>query len=120
VLPPAPRPRLGQGERPQAQVERPDAGPHEPHLLLPRPHHLLAIAERGLQAEAVGDAAQDIRRRGPRVGAEVRPPPRRLVHQHHPPPPPPRPPPPPGSPRRPGARSPGTSCPAWPSACRTG
>src|SRR5262245_22874850 len=50
-----PRPCLGQGERPQADVECTDARPHEPHLLLARPDVLLAVAEGRLQRKAVGD-----------------------------------------------------------------
>src|SRR5690348_14771860 len=41
----APGPRLGQRVRPQADVERPDARPDEPHLLLAGTDDLLALAE---------------------------------------------------------------------------
>src|SRR5262245_49382656 len=47
----APGPCLGHRERPQADVERPDVRPDEPHLLLARPDDLLALAEGDLQAE---------------------------------------------------------------------
>src|SRR5262249_56504496 len=83
-LAPAPGPPLGHRERPQADVERPHAGPHEPYLLLPRAHDLLAIPERGLQGEPIGHAPEDVGHARRRVGTEVRHPPGRLVHDHYP------------------------------------
>ncbi|MCP6756715.1 hypothetical protein NL533_34330, partial [Klebsiella pneumoniae] len=56
-----PRPRLGHRERPQAQVERAHARPHEPHLLPTRADDLFHVPERCLQAEPIRHQSQDVR-----------------------------------------------------------
>src|SRR5262249_46247100 len=67
ILVPAPRPRLGHRERPEAQVEGAHARPHEPDLLLACPDHLLTVLERPLQAEPLGHHGE-LRRRRSRPG----------------------------------------------------
>src|SRR6516165_5741929 len=78
-----PRPSLGHREGPEANVECTDVCPHEAHLLLAGPDNLLAIAERGLQRESIGDRRKDLGHACIWVGAEEGHPPLRLVHQHH-------------------------------------
>src|SRR6516162_6140554 len=77
-----PRPSLGHRERPEANVKCTDVCPHEAHLLLAGPDDLLAIAERGLQREPIGDRCEDLGHARIRVGAEEGHPAVRLVHQH--------------------------------------
>src|SRR5262249_30058914 len=82
LLRPTPGPRLGHRERPEADVECTDVCPHEPHLLLAGPDDLLAISERGLQRESIGDRREHLGHGRIRVGAEEGRPSVRLVHQH--------------------------------------
>src|SRR5271157_5306627 len=84
------------------RVECTDICPHEPRLLLAGSNDLLAIGERGLQREPVGNRQENLGHVRRHVGANEGHPPTRLVHQHHPDPPSSR------SPRRHDSRGPGT------------